>query len=61
MILPWTRADFEPATGCTTATKKTAQAVAVVAMTMTRRTTGERQPGAHLTSEIESKSLEVQP
>jgi hypothetical protein len=32
--------------------KKTAQAVAVVATTMTRRTTEERQPGVHPTSKI---------
>jgi hypothetical protein len=52
MIVLWTSANPEPATGYTIAMKKTAQAVAVVATTMTRRTTEERQPGVHPTSKI---------
>ena len=47
MVVDWTAADLKPATGYTIATKKTAQAVAVVAMKMTRRTTEERRLGAH--------------
>jgi hypothetical protein len=50
MVVYWAVADLELATGYTIATKKTAQAVAVVAMKMTRVTTGERLPGAHPTS-----------
>jgi hypothetical protein len=60
MIVHWTSADFGPATGYTIATKKTAQAVAVVATTMTRRTTEERQPGVHPTSKAVYKDFEGQ-
>jgi hypothetical protein len=59
MIVHWTSTDPEPATGYTIATKKTAQAVAVVGTTMKRRTTGERQPGVHPTSKTVYRDLEI--
>jgi hypothetical protein len=43
-------ADIGIATGYTIATKKTARDVAVVVTKTTKRTTEERQLGAHLTS-----------
>ena len=58
MVVHWAAADIGPATGYTIATKKTAAAVAVVAMRMTRRTTEERRPGAHPTSKIMYRDLE---
>lgn len=57
MVVHWTAADIGPATGYTIATKKTAEAVAVVATKMTKRTTEERQPGAHPTSKARYRDL----
>ena len=58
MVVHWAAADHEPATGYMIATKKTAQAVAVVATKMTRRMTEERQLGAHPTSKIVHRELD---
>lgn len=44
--LAWTTADWDVATGFTTATKKTARDVAVAAMKTTMHMTGERLRGA---------------